>query len=89
MVLEIPATSTFSNLYSRVNSANLTCFAIYQVMLIVKNPFANAGDIRNAGLIPGSGRAPERGHGNLLQYHCLENAMDRGAWLAAYGPWCC
>ena len=48
MVLEIPATSTFSNFYSCcVNSAYLMCFAIYQVVLMVKNPSANVGDIRN------------------------------------------
>ena len=41
---------------------------------------ANAGDIRDAGLIPGSGRSPVGGHGNSLQYSCLENLMDRGAW---------
>ena len=42
----------------------------------------NAGDIREADLIPGSGRSPGGGHGNLLQNSCLENAMDRGAWRA-------
>ena len=47
---------------------------------MVKNPPANAGDIRDAGLIPGSGRSPGGGHGNPLQYSCLENLMDRGAW---------
>ena len=41
---------------------------------------ANAGDIRDAILTPGSGRSPGGGHGNLLQYSCLENPMDRGAW---------
>ena len=45
----------------------------------VKNPPANAGD---EGLIPGSGRSPGEGHGNPLQYSCLENPMDRGAWWA-------
>ena len=49
---------------------------------MVKNPPANAGDIRDAGLIPGSGRSPGEGHGNPLQYSCLENTMDRGAWPA-------
>ena len=43
---------------------------------------ANAGDIRDVGLIPGSGRAPGGGHGNPLQYSCLENPLDRGAWRA-------
>ena len=50
--------------------------------LVVNNPPANAGDIRDTGSIPGSGRSPERGHGNLLQYSCLENPMDREAWWA-------
>ena len=49
------------------------------VALVVKNPPANAGDTRDVGSIPGSGRSPGRGHGNPLQYSCLENAMDRAA----------
>ena len=48
--------------------------------LVVKNPSANAGDIREVGSIPGSGRSPGAGHNNPLQYSCLENPMDRGAW---------
>ena len=40
----------------------------------------NAGDVRDAGSIPGSGRSPRGGHGNRLQYSCLENPTDRGAW---------
>ena len=47
--------------------------------LAVKNPPANAEDIRDVGLMPGPGRAPGGGPGNLLQYSCLENLMDRGA----------
>ena len=50
-----------------------------QVVLVVKNPPANAGDTRDMGLIPGSGRSPRVGNGNPLQYSCLENPMDRGA----------
>ena len=50
--------------------------------LVVKNLPANAGDIRNTASIPGSGRSPAEGHGNPLQYSCLENPMDRGAWWA-------
>jgi len=50
-----------------------------QVALVVKNPPANAGDIRDTGSIPGLGRSPGGGHGNPLQYSCLENLMDRGA----------
>ena len=49
---------------------------------MVKNPPANAGDIRNMGLIPGSGRSPGGGYGHLFQYSCLEKPMDRGAWRA-------
>ena len=49
-------------------------------MLVVKNPFANAGDVRDAGSIPGLGRSPGGRHGNPLQYPCLENPMDREAW---------
>ena len=48
--------------------------------LVVKNPPANAGDIRDVSSIPGLGRSPGVGSGNLLQYSCLENSMDRGAW---------
>ena len=50
-----------------------------QVVLVVKNPPANAGD---TGSIPGSGRSPGGGDGNLLQYSCLDNPTDRGAWRA-------
>ena len=53
-----------------------------QVVLVLKNPPVNAGDMRNTVSIPGSGRSPGEGHGNLLQYSCLENPMDRGAWWA-------
>ena len=47
---------------------------------MVKNLPANAGHIKDEGSIPGSGRFPGGGHGNPLQYSCLENPMDRGAW---------
>ena len=50
-----------------------------QVVLVVKNPSASAGDIRETGSVPGLGRSPGGGHGNPLQYSCLENPMDRGA----------
>ena len=49
---------------------------------MVKNPPANAGDARDADWIPGSGRYPQIGNGNLLRYFCLENSMGRGAWWA-------
>ena len=54
-----------------------------QAALVVKNPPASAGDIRDPGSIPGLGRSPEEGHGSTLQYSCLENPMHRGAWWAA------
>ena len=49
---------------------------------MVKNLPANAGDIKDAGSITGSGRSPGGAHGSLLQWSCLENPMDRGAWQA-------
>ena len=48
--------------------------------LVVKSPPANAGDKRDVGFIPGSGRSPGGGHGKPFQYVCLENPTDRGAW---------
>ena len=49
-------------------------------MLVVKNLPANVGDVRDMGSIPGSGNSPGGGNGNALQYFCLENPMDGGAW---------
>ena len=49
---------------------------------VVKNLPASAGDAMDTGLIPGSGGSPGGGHGNPLQYYCLENSMDRVAWWA-------
>ena len=49
---------------------------------MVKNPSAHAGDIRDVGSIPGLGRSHGEGHGNPLQYFCLQSAMDREAWPA-------
>ena len=48
----------------------------------VKNLPANAGDTRDVGSVPGSGRSPGGGHGNPVQYSCLENPINRGAWGA-------
>ena len=53
-----------------------------QVALVVKNLPGSAGDLREADLIPGLGRSSGGGHGNPLQYSCLDNLMDRGAWQA-------
>ena len=50
---------------------------------MVKNLPANAADARDMGSIPGLGRAPRGGHGNPLQYSCLENPMERGAWWSS------
>ena len=52
----------------------------YQGSPVVKNPPSNAGDLRDVGLVPGSGRSPGEGNGNPLHYSCLENPIDRGAW---------
>ena len=53
---------------------------VFHVVLVVKNLPANAGDLRDSGSIPGSKRSPGEGHGNPLQYSCLKNPMDKGAW---------
>ena len=53
-----------------------------EVALVIKNPPANAGGTRDTGSIPGSGRSPEEGNGNPLQYSCLGNPMDKGTWRA-------
>ena len=50
------------------------------VALVIKNPPANVGDIRDVGLIPAVGRSSGEGHGSPLQYSCLKNPMDRGTW---------
>ena len=57
-----------------------------QVALVVKNPPANAGDVRDAGSIPGSGRSPGVGNSNLLQYPCLEKSHGQRS-LVGYSPW--
>ena len=53
---------------------------------LVKSLPASAGDTRDMGVIPGLGRSPGEGNGYPLQYSCLENSMDRGAWVG-YSPW--
>ena len=59
-----------------------------QMVLMVKNSPANTGDIRDMGLISRSGRSPGGGHGNPLQYSCLENHTDRGAWRSTVHKGC-
>ena len=56
------------------------CLAGFPGGSVVKNLPANAGDAKNVGSLPGSGRPPGEGNGNPLQYSCLENRMDRGTW---------
>ena len=75
---KIPADSDCSHEIKR----HLLLGGASQVVPVVKNLKVNAGDIRDADSIPALGRSPEGGHGNSLQYSCLENPMDRGAWWA-------
>ena len=53
------------------------------LVLMVKNPLATAGDVKDVGSVPGSGRSPRGGHSNPLQYSYLGSSTDRGAWQAA------
>ena len=62
-------------------------FFHFQVGLVVKNLPANTGQIRDTVSIAELGRSPGERHGNPLQYSCLENQMDRGAWRVGYSPW--
>ena len=63
--------------YSAIKEGNRAICTTMDQLLVVKNTAANAGDLD---LISGLGRSPGVGNGNLLQYSCLENPMDRGAW---------
>ena len=80
--------SVTNNLYHEVHSKNvtlfhLTCYVVVRAEApVLKNLPADAGDIGDGGLIPGLGRSSGGGNGNPLQYSCLENPMDRGAWRA-------
>ena len=76
-----PAPS-FRALISFVIRQSLAFVLASQVALVVKNSLASAGDLTDMGSIPVLGRSPGGGHGNPLQYSCLENPMDRGAWQA-------
>ena len=62
-----------------IANSTLIFFGASQVVLVVKNLSANAGDIRDVCSIPGSGKSSEEGHSNPFQSSCLENPMDRGA----------
>ena len=74
--------STILLSYLTENFGNLFAFMASQFELVINNPLSSEGDIRDVGLIPGSARSPGGGHGNPLQYSCLENPMERGAWRA-------
>ena len=78
--------STYGCFFKESKNTNLKqythSYRASQVVLVLKNLPANAGDVRNVGLIPGLGRFPGGGHGNPLQYSCRENPIDRGAWWA-------
>ena len=74
-MLEMGLQTSGRHLDSRISWAS-------QVVLVVKNLPADAGNIRDMGLIPGSGRSPVGGQGSPLQYACLENSMNRGALQA-------
>ena len=87
----LPTYSKFHLIYSKESNFFLAvCFHIWfslflwasQVALVVRNRPVNAGDVRDMGLIPGSGWSPGGRHGNPLQYSCLETPMDTGAWRA-------
>ena len=66
-------------------TSHQTIWRASQVAWVAKNPPANTGDVRDTGSIPGSGGSPGEGHGNPLQYSCLESPMDRGVW-GSYSP---
>ena len=65
---------------------DICIFGACQVVLVVKDLPASAGDVRDAGSIPGLGRSPGGGHGNPLQYSCLENPHGQRS-LLGYSPW--
>ena len=72
----------YMHIYSHLHN-----YRVFPGGSVVKNTPANAGNSRDPGLIRGSGRSPGKGNGNLLQYFCLENPMDRGAWWVTYSTW--
>ena len=60
------------------NNETVTC----QVVMVVKNPSTNSSDVKDMSLIPRSEKSPGERNGNAVQYSCLGNPMDRGAWQA-------
>ena len=77
----LPSSATQRSL-SLQGSKTQLLFCFPEGALVVKNQLANAGDIRDVGSSPGLGRSLGEGHGNPVQYSCLENPMDRRAWRA-------
>ena len=83
-----PGKPTYVSIYLYIHTHTHTYVYIYiciwasQVALVVRNPPAKAGDLRDLGSIPESGRSPGGWRGNLLQFSCLENPLGRGAWRA-------
>ena len=80
--LQEPMWNGLSPTFSFLKNGSTVNVQASQVALMVKNLPVNAGDVRDAGSIPGSGRSPRGGHSNPLQYSCLENPTYRGAWWA-------
>ena len=72
----------YSTFYTHTYIYTHTFIGASQVALAVKNPSANAGDVRDMGSIPGLGRSLRDGNGYPFQDSCMENPMDRGAWQA-------
>ena len=71
--------------YPLYHQGSAQCISLTRVALVVKNPSANAGDLRDTSSIPSWGRSPGEGNGNPLQYPCLENPMDGGAsWATVH-----
>ena len=66
-----------------INYIHACLYWAFQVALVIKNPPAEAGDLRDASSIPGSGRSLGGGHSSPLQYSCLENSMDTETWWAS------
>ena len=79
MLTFIPVEICLISAFREGNQANLPKLRVFPSSLVGKESACNAGD---PGLIPGSGTAPGEGNGNPLQYSCLENPTDRGAWWA-------
>ena len=75
-------THTHTYIYTHTHTHTRAHIWASQAVLVMKNPPANAGDTRDVVSIPGSERSPGEGNGYPLQYSCLENPMDRGAWQA-------